>query len=53
MNLAEEALRRHVDIPAFFTSEGPVMRAELQRTVLGVANGIRTLGIGRGDSYGR
>ena len=49
MNLAEEALRRHVDIPAFFTSEGPVMRAELQRTVLGVANGIRTLGIGRGD----
>src|SRR5215813_2200210 len=49
MNLAEEALRRHVDTPAFFTAHGIVTRAELRRAVLAIASDIGTLGVRRGD----
>jgi len=49
MNLAEEALRRRVDTPAFFTAQGRVTRTELRRAVLAIASDIGTLGVRRGD----
>jgi acyl-coenzyme A synthetase/AMP-(fatty) acid ligase len=49
MNLAEEAFRRDSDCAAFLTSQGSVMRADLRRMVIAIANDLGMLGLGRGD----